>query len=57
MAAGPYKRCNSLPLPASTPSGHTRCPSHCHAPAGYIGEFEFVDNHRSGKIVVELNGR
>ncbi len=24
---------------------------------GYIGEFEFVDNHRSGKIVVELNGR
>lgn len=26
-------------------------------PAGYIGEFEFVDDHRSGKIVVELNGR
>jgi small subunit ribosomal protein S15Ae len=24
---------------------------------GYIGEFEFVDNHRAGKIVVELNGR
>jgi small subunit ribosomal protein S15Ae len=24
---------------------------------GYIGEFELVDNHRSGKIVVELNGR
>ncbi|KAG8090479.1 hypothetical protein GUJ93_ZPchr0011g28146 [Zizania palustris] len=24
---------------------------------GYIGEFEFVDDHRSGKIVVELNGR
>ncbi|KAF8772613.1 hypothetical protein HU200_005575 [Digitaria exilis] len=23
----------------------------------YIGEFEFVDDHRSGKIVVELNGR
>ncbi|KAH0679822.1 hypothetical protein KY284_020907 [Solanum tuberosum] len=23
----------------------------------YIGEFEYVDNHRSGKIVVELNGR
>ncbi|KAG5557923.1 hypothetical protein RHGRI_007989 [Rhododendron griersonianum] len=23
---------------------------------GYIGEFEFVDDHRSGKIVVELNG-
>lgn len=25
--------------------------------AGYIGDFEFVDNHRAGKIVVELNGR
>jgi small subunit ribosomal protein S15Ae len=28
-----------------------------HFTAGYIGEFEFVDDHRSGKIVVELNGR
>jgi hypothetical protein len=25
--------------------------------AGYIGEFECVDDHRAGKIVVELNGR
>lgn len=25
--------------------------------AGYIGEFEVVDDHRSGKIVVELIGR
>lgn len=25
--------------------------------AGYIGEFEIVDDHRSGKIVVELIGR
>lgn len=25
--------------------------------AGYIGEFEYVDDHRSGKIVVQLNGR
>ncbi|MBA0848778.1 hypothetical protein Goshw_006997 [Gossypium schwendimanii] len=25
--------------------------------AGYIGEFEYVDDHRSGKIVVELNER
>lgn len=25
--------------------------------SGYIGEFEEVDNHRSGKIVVQLNGR
>ncbi|XP_057956108.1 small ribosomal subunit protein uS8z/uS8w-like [Malania oleifera] len=24
---------------------------------GYIGEFEYVDDHRSGKLVVELNGR
>lgn len=24
---------------------------------GYNGEFEYVDDHRSGKIVVELNGR
>jgi small subunit ribosomal protein S15Ae len=24
---------------------------------GYINEFEFVDDHRAGKIVVELNGR
>jgi len=24
---------------------------------GYIGEFEFVDDHRGGKIVVELLGR
>ena len=24
---------------------------------GYIGEFEIVDDHRSGKIVVQLNGR
>jgi small subunit ribosomal protein S15Ae len=23
----------------------------------YIGDFEYVDDHRSGKIVVELNGR
>lgn len=24
---------------------------------GYIGDFEYVDDKRSGKIVVELNGR
>lgn len=23
----------------------------------YIGDFEFVDDHRAGKIVVQLNGR
>ena len=24
---------------------------------GYIGEFEVIDDHRAGKIVVNLNGR
>ncbi|KAL9654063.1 hypothetical protein ABK040_011607 [Willaertia magna] len=24
---------------------------------GYVGEFEEIDDHRAGKIVVELNGR
>ncbi|KNZ57227.1 40S ribosomal protein S22 [Puccinia sorghi] len=24
---------------------------------GYIDEFEYIDDHRSGKIVVQLNGR
>jgi len=27
------------------------------SPTGYIGEFEIVDDHRSGKIVVNLTGR
>ena len=27
------------------------------ASIGYIGEFEVVDDHRSGKIIIELNGR
>ena len=31
--------------------------THPTFPAGYIGEFEVVDDHRSGKIVVELIGR
>lgn len=30
--------------------------SHCQC-TGYIGEFEIVDDHRSGKIVIQLNGR
>lgn len=25
--------------------------------AGYINDFELIDDHRAGKIVVELNGR
>ncbi|EKM74634.1 hypothetical protein AGABI1DRAFT_116812 [Agaricus bisporus var. burnettii JB137-S8] len=24
---------------------------------GYIGEFEIIDDHRGGKIIVQLNGR
>lgn len=24
---------------------------------GYIGEFELVDDHRGGKVVIQLNGR
>ena len=24
---------------------------------GYIGEFEIIDDHRAGKIIVNLNGR
>lgn len=27
----------------------------CHT--GYIGEFEIIDDHRAGKIVVNLTGR
>eukprot|EP00953_Heterococcus_sp_UTEX-ZZ885_P024954 13600-Heterococcus_DN1.PRE.2 len=29
----------------------------CMQKHGYIGEFEIVDDHRSGKIVIELTGR
>ena len=25
--------------------------------SGYIGEFEEIDDHRSGKIIIQLNGR
>ena len=28
-----------------------------HNVTGYIGEFEIVDDHRAGKIVIELTGR
>lgn len=24
---------------------------------GYIGDFDIIDDHRSGKIVIQLNGR
>lgn len=29
----------------------------CSPPTGYIGEFEIIDDHRAGKIVVNLTGR
>ena len=29
----------------------------CFCLAGYIGEFEIIDDHRAGKIVVNLTGR
>jgi hypothetical protein len=41
------------PPPLSRPSSLPAFPP----PAGYIGEFEIVDDHRSGKIVVQLIGR
>lgn len=25
--------------------------------SGYIGEFEVIDDHRGGKVVIQLNGR
>ena len=31
--------------------------SYIYKNKGYIGEFEIVDDHRGGKIVVELTGR
>ncbi len=55
-------RTRSRPAPPSPPLAPRLQPAqhHAHAPylpAGYIGEFEVVDDHRSGKIVVELIGR
>jgi len=38
---------------AHVPSVNSLTPS----TVGYINEFEYIDDHRSGKIVVELNGR
>lgn len=31
--------------------------SNTNKSTGYIGEFEEVDDHRNGKIIVQLNGR
>ena len=44
--------CTAVPVACSAdPPGSPR------ALPGYIGEFEVVDDHRSGKIVVDLIGR
>ena len=40
-----------------TRASSPRYPARLADPAGYIGEFEIVDDHRASKIVVELNGR
>merc|ERR1712216_113219 len=45
--------------PGSHPSllqGHRQVPALMQK-HGYIGEFEIIDDHRSGKVVVELVGR
>ncbi|KAH0683321.1 hypothetical protein KY289_021073 [Solanum tuberosum] len=43
-------------LPPPTPAVGEILSSN-HIPSNYIGDFEYVDDHRSEKIVVELNGR
>lgn len=49
--------------PSSLRSRHLTCPSILNnadtlrLSLGYIGEFEIIDDHRSGKIVIQLNGR
>jgi small subunit ribosomal protein S15Ae len=55
---GSYKRTTffilfSPPLLSPSPNPLTNTPPH----SGYIGEFDLIDDHRSGKIVVQLNGR
>lgn len=54
--------CGPVAAAQRTPCSHGRScaggpPTPACARAGYIGEFEIIDDHRSGKIVVELNGR
>jgi small subunit ribosomal protein S15Ae len=48
---------NRLPRLRRRPLTHTRPLPHAPLRAGYIGDFEIVDDHRSGKIVVNLVGR
>jgi len=48
-----------LPLPFLPQSSHLPPPFPPSLPSlvGYIGEFEIVDDHRGGKIVIDLIGR
>ena len=67
MQACPIPRAELALLDTPTSTRHTQMhepyllstlvvPAHTSC-AGYIGEFEIVDDHRSGKIVVNLVGR
>jgi small subunit ribosomal protein S15Ae len=51
MRNGHFKQATNIGTNPS-PSPHSSFP-----PKGYIGEFEIIDDHRAGKIVIELNGR
>ena len=48
----------SLPPTLSSTHPHSTSRAHANPPSsGYIGEFEIIDDHRAGKIVIQLNGR
>jgi small subunit ribosomal protein S15Ae len=53
VGKGP-RTCADLHLSLSRPNTPTFFPL---TSSGYIGEFEIVDDHRGGKIVIQLNGR
>lgn len=56
-ARNPSSLCFSTPSPSPSPATCCLCVcTHINA-SGYINEFEVVDDHRAGKIVVQLNGR
>jgi len=40
-----------------SPRGYAGTNRECRLIPGYIGEFEIIDDHRGGKIVIQLNGR
>ncbi len=45
------------PLPPNPHYLYPRIHPPTYPPTGYIGEFEIVDDHRGGKIVIDLIGR